>query len=171
MRYAETPAVQEETFVEADPDALWTLITDIHLIARLSSELIEVEWLDDVTEPAVGCRFRGRNYHRQVGEWETTSYVVECDRPHAFAWAVENVEHPSAMWRFSVRPAEGGSTLIQWAQLGPGPSNLSVVIERMPEKEERIVEGRLSEFRAGIEANLAGIKALAEKALDPGAPR
>jgi hypothetical protein len=46
--------------------------------------------------------------------------------------------------------------------MGPGPSNLTTVIERMPDKEERIVAGRLREFRAGIERTLAGIKERAE---------
>ena len=50
----------------------------------------------------------------------------------------------------------------QWARLGPGPSNITAVIAEMPDKEERIVSGRLREFQAGIEANLAAIKERAE---------
>ena len=36
------------------------------------------------------------------------------------------------------------------------------MIAEMPDKEERIVSGRLREFQAGIEANLAAIKERAE---------
>ncbi len=50
---------------------------------------------------------------------------------------------------------------VSW--LGPGPSNLNAAIEAMPDKEERIVAHRLREWRAGIDANLAAIKELAEK--------
>ena len=55
-------------------------------------------------------------------------------------------------------PQDGGTALRQWARLGPGPSNITAVIAEMPDKEERIVAGRLREFQAGIEANLAAIK-------------
>ena len=34
----------------------------------------------------------------------------------------------------------------------------------MPDKEERIVAGRLREWQAGIDANLAALKEMAEKA-------
>jgi hypothetical protein len=47
--------------------------------------------------------------------------------------------------------------------VGPaGPSNLTTVIERMPDKEERIVAHRLREFQQGIERTLAEIKQRAE---------
>ena len=46
--------------------------------------------------------------------------------------------------------------------MGPGPSNLTPIIERMPDKEERIIRGRIAEWQAGIDANLATLKELAE---------
>jgi hypothetical protein len=48
-------------------------------------------------------------------------------------------------------------------RLGTGPSGLTVAIEKMPDKEERIVAGRLVEFRAAMQANLDAIKELAER--------
>ncbi len=45
---------------------------------------------------------------------------------------------------------------------GTGPVRLSLAIERWPDKEEKIVLGRLREFEAGIEKNLAEIKKRAE---------
>ena len=37
----------------------------------------------------------------------------------------------------------GGTLLRQWVQMGPGRSGLSVAIDRMPEKEQKIVFVRL----------------------------
>ena len=48
--------------------------------------------------------------------------------------------------------------------MGPAPSGLSIAIEAMPEKEERIVARRLDEFRANMQATVEGIKELAEAA-------
>ena len=112
----------------------------------------------------MGSTFRGRNDHPQAGGWETVSSVIECDPPRVFAWAVTDPANPTATWRFTLTPADGGTELRQWAQLGPGPSNLTPVIEKMPEKEEKIVGNRLKEFRAGIDRNLATIKERAEGA-------
>jgi Polyketide cyclase / dehydrase and lipid transport len=148
--------------VSAPPEVLWPLVSDIHLMASLSTEVQEVAWLDEVGEPAVGAAFRGRSRHRAVGEWTTTSRIIACDPPRVFAWAVEDPEDPSATWRFELTPRAGGTDLRQWARMGPGFSFLCQAIAAMPDKEERIVAGRLREWQAAIEANLAALKELAE---------
>jgi uncharacterized protein YndB with AHSA1/START domain len=87
--YADTPTVVVQTYIQAPPERVWALVSDIHLMPRLSTELREVEWLDGVTGPAVGHRFMGRNAHQALGNWETVSTVVECDEPRRFrqGWA------------------------------------------------------------------------------------
>ncbi|TDQ47310.1 polyketide cyclase/dehydrase/lipid transport protein [Actinomycetospora succinea] len=168
MRYADRPTVEAEVHIAAPPAQVWPLVRDIELVADTSEELQEATWLPapegpgEGDAPAVGHRFRGRNAHPQAGEWETVSTVVECDEARRFTWAVMDTDNPSALWRFTLTPVEGGTELHQWAQMGPGPSNLNKVIEKMPDKEERIVAGRLREWQASIERTLAGIKARAE---------
>ena len=79
-----------------------------------------------------------------------------------FAWAVGDADNPSAIWRFRLTPRDGGTNLSYWMQMGPAPSGLSVAIESMPDKEEKIVFVRLREFEAAISKTLAAIKRLAE---------
>jgi uncharacterized protein YndB with AHSA1/START domain len=164
QRYADTPAVAVETYIEATPERVWALVSDIYLMPRLSTELREVEWLDGAEEPAPGRRFRGRNTHRALGSWETVSTIVACDRPREFGWAVGDPGHPSATWRFTLRPEGLGTLLEQRAQLGPGRSGLNLAIDAMPENEQKIVFVRMREFEAGFTSNLAAIKELAEGA-------
>jgi ligand-binding SRPBCC domain-containing protein len=164
QRYADTPAVAVTTYIEAPPERVWALVSDIYLMPRLSSELQEVEWLGRVSEPAVGCRFRGRNTHRALGTWETVSTIVACDEPREFGWAVGDPAHPSATWKFTLSPEGPGTVLEQRAQLGPGRSGLNLAIEAMPENEQKIVFVRLRDFEAGCTSNLAAIKELAEGA-------
>jgi uncharacterized protein YndB with AHSA1/START domain len=163
MRYADGPTAEATVHVTAPPERVWALVSDIHLVASLSTELQEVEWLDGAAAAAPGATFRGRNRHPVAGEWTTTSHVVECEPPRVFGWAVQDPAHPTASWRFELTPRAGGTDLRQWARMGPGASNLTRVIEAMPEREERIVAGRLREFQAGIDANLAALKELAER--------
>lgn len=162
MKYADGPVAEGSVHVAAPPERVWELVSDIHLIASLSNELQAVAWLGGVDRPALGCAFRGHNRHPAGGEWTTTSRVVRCDPPREFGWDVEDPDNPTASWRFELTPDGDGTTLRQWARMGPGPSNLNRVIDAMPEKEERIVARRLAEWQAGIESNLVAIKERAE---------
>ena len=87
---------------------------------------------------------------------------MECDEERRFSWAVMDTENPTATWLFTLTPVEGGTELRQWVRMGPGPSNLTTVIEKMPDKEERIVAHRCREWQQSIERTLAGIKERAE---------
>ena len=49
--YADRPAVAVQTYIEAPPERVWALVSDIYLMPRLSAELREVEWLDGAGEP------------------------------------------------------------------------------------------------------------------------
>jgi uncharacterized protein YndB with AHSA1/START domain len=162
MKYAEGPTVEVDTYIDAPPSRVWDVIVDIDLPARFSEEFQGAQWLDDATEPKVGARFVGRNRHPAVGEWETTSHVVACEPERVFEWAVTDPEQPSASWRFELAPEGSGTRLKQWMRMGPAPSGLSVAIDRMPDKEERIVARRQEEHRANMTTTIEGIKALVE---------
>ena len=161
--YADTPAVAAQTYIEAPPERVWRMVSDIFLMPGLSSELREVAWLDGVTGPAVGHRFTGRNAHPAMGEWETVSTVVACDPPRCFAWAVGDPGHPSATWRFTLRPEGTGTRLEQWYQMGPARSGLNIAIDATPDKEAKIVFVRLREHETGMKHNLEAIKERAER--------
>jgi uncharacterized protein YndB with AHSA1/START domain len=165
MRYADTPTVEVDTYIDAAPERVWGLVSDIHLMAKMSNEVLDVEWQDGANDPAApGAKFVGRNFHKDFGEWTTTSIIIDCEAPKVFGWAVSDVDYPSSVWRFTLRPEGKGTVLSQWMQLGPARSGLSFAIDRMPDKEERIVARRMREFREGIEANLAAFKKLSEGA-------
>ena len=106
----------------------------------------------------------GRSAHPAMGEWETVSTVTECDPPHRFAWAVGDPAHPSASWRFTLKPDGEGTLLEQWYQMGPARSGLNIAIDAMPDKEAKIVFVRMREHETGMRHNLAEIKDRAERA-------
>ncbi|MFD5340690.1 SRPBCC family protein [Streptomyces hawaiiensis] len=164
VRYADKPTAEVHTWIAAPPAQVWKLVSDIQLMPSLSSELQSVEWLDGRRGPAPGARFIGRSKHPALGEWATTSHIVEYEPPRVLAWAVEDPQHPTAVWRFTLEPQDGGTLLREWMQMGPARSGLSFAIDRMPEKEQKIVFVRLREFEANMAATLEAIKKLAENA-------
>ena len=71
----------------------------------------------------------------------------------------------SSIWRYTISDGDGGSVHLEfWFQMGPGRGGLNFAIERMPDKEERIVARRMQEHRLNMERVVAGIKELAERA-------
>ncbi len=160
MKYADGPTVEADVLVAAPIGRVWGLVSDIGLPARFSVELLGARWIDDT--PKVGARFVGRSHHDAMGDWETTSFVARYDPPRAFEWAVSDLEEPSASWWFDLDEEAAGTRLRQGMRMGPAPSGLSIAINAMPDKEERIIARRLVEHERNIQATLGGIKQLAE---------
>jgi hypothetical protein len=160
-RYADGPTAEVSTWVDAPAEEVWAAVVDLAAMAGSSPELQSVEWIDG-GGPALGSRFVGRSRHDALGEWETTSHVVECERPRVFAWAVGGPDAPAATWRFTLRPEDGGTRLTEWMRLGPGRSGLSQAIDRMPDKEQKIVFVRMREFETNMTGTVAEIKERAE---------
>lgn len=160
MRLADQPVVEEQIRVAAGVDRVWAHVVDIGLVATVSEELVAVEWLG--RGPALGAKFVGTNRNRHFGEWQTTSTVIALEPPREFGWVVGDVEQPNTTWWFTLEAAEETTTLAQRVKLGVGPSGLTVAITQRPDKEDRILQRRLEEFRANMRANLEEIKRRAE---------
>jgi uncharacterized protein YndB with AHSA1/START domain len=161
MKMADLPKVDVDIYIDAPPERVWDVVVDLTRMGEWSSENKGGEWIDG--EPALGSKFRGRN-QREDFVWETVSVVTEFSRPRAFAWAVGDPDNPAATWRYDLAAEGAGTRLRQSAVMGPGPSGLTMAIERMPDKEERIIERRCEEHRRNMMATVEGIKAAAESA-------
>jgi uncharacterized protein YndB with AHSA1/START domain len=164
MRFADRPTHEVEARMAAPPERVWPVLTDLTRFGEWSPENRGGTWVDG-DGPALGARFRGRQAHKAVGEWETTSTVTECEPPRRFTWVVgPSAEEAGASWSFELAPDGDGTRVRFRAQMGPGTSGTTAAIERMPDKEERIIERRLQEWDAGMRAVLDGIKADVEGA-------
>lgn len=162
-RFADGPTTSVSTVIDAPPAAVWPYVIDIGLPAKFSDELVETEWLDGATAPALGARFRGTNERSDAGRWQVTCTVVEYEPEREFGWVVEDPANPAAAWRFTLEPAGDGATqLTQWVRLGPGPSGLTAALERMPDREHDVISYRLRGLRENMQRNLDGIAELAQ---------
>jgi hypothetical protein len=170
MRYTD-----RETFVASEPARVWEVICDVEELAKGSPELMRTEWLDGATGPALGARYLGHNEHPVAGKGRTLAHITECEPERRLTWAVldvdgrfgdpaEALERRMATWSFDLTPVEGGTLLRQSTVIGPGPSGLTAVIARMPDKEEAVIAYRLRELGEGMDATLAAVRKAAEKA-------
>lgn len=158
-RLADRPTVEVSALIAAPPSAVWELVTDINISSRFQDEFKEATWLDE--GPALGASFVGKNATSRF-TWETTCTVIECLPDERFAWAVNDVDDPVAVWTFVLTANDGGTELTYRRVVGTGPSGLTAAIKRYPEREEEIVAKRDEVHRQHMQAVVNGIKTLAE---------
>lgn len=154
-----------ELAVDAPLAEVWRFATDLGVPARYSDEATGATW--DGPARGVGATFTGSNENRYLGAWQIACFVDVWDEPDgdraAFGWATTDPANPGATWRYELtRLADGTTWLRHSVTLGPGPSGLTIALEQMPDREARIVSGRLKELAANMARTVRGIKALAE---------
>jgi len=172
VRFADGPTAEVDVFVAAPPERVWPLVSEINTPSRFGTELQKAVWLEvdglDAPPPCTGARFTGHNFHSARGEWQTVNVIVACEPNRAFSWTVgDDPSFPAATWRYELEPEGDGTRLRYRARMGPGPSGMTAVIEKMPDKEEAIIARRLGEWEANMSATVAGIRDLAEGATAP----
>ena len=98
--------------IDAPPDKVWGLVTDITKMGEYSPEVVEAEWIGRATGPAVGARYRGhvrRNESWPFLYW-TVCEITECEVGKVFEFVVVLRERPVNRWRYEFRSASDGGT-------------------------------------------------------------
>lgn len=94
--------------VPADPQKVWTLLTDVTTFGELSPENVESHWLGD--ERGVGARFAGSN-KLSWAKWSTTATVTDWEPGLRFGF---DTSAPSAThWSYELEAVEGGTRVTE----------------------------------------------------------
>ncbi len=157
IAFADGAGTYVEATIAASPEKVWSIVTDINLSAEPSEEFKGAEWIGD--GPALGASFNGRNENDTLGAWELVSYIDKFEEGRLFGWATADADNPGARWWFTLTPSDEGTHLRYDVVIGPGPSGLSMVIEQMPEKEPRIISGRLRQLHTNMVRTLEVVQA------------
>jgi hypothetical protein len=161
-RLSDGPGTYVEIDIAASAAQLWPIITDLNMPAKFSTEFRGARWAEGSMGPAIGASFIGSNVHAAIGEWEVPCFVHRCEDQREFGWVTSDPDHPGAQWCFTIT-ANGAVSRLRYALIiGPGRSGLTPAIEKMPEKEPRILSRRLDEHRVNMQLVLKGIKTEAE---------
>lgn len=163
VKYADGPSTSVKISIDAPPSVVWPILCDINAPAAFSQEFQGAEWVDG-EEPALGNTFKGTNEHPVVGQWSVTCTITGFEPERVFEWTIGDPDFKAAQWRFDLEAADNGSLLRFSAEIGPGRSGLTPAIERMPDREDEIVDKRLAEHNANMQRTVEGYKGLAEAA-------
>ena len=142
--------------VDAPPEQVWQLVSDLPRMGELSPENAGGHWLGGATGPAPGVRFRGAN-RQGWRRWSTEARVTECEAPRRFAFEVRAVGLSVARWSYDVSPRPGGCTVTESWQDQRGRAMHTI---------GRLTTGvrdRSAYTAQSIEATLAAVKRRAEE--------
>jgi len=146
-------AFTRRCWVNATPDSLYRLISDVALIETWSPSASAVSYAPG-DGPWVGARFSGRN-RRDGRDWVTRSEVVQADPGAAFAFVVGGADHGIVRWSWHFREQGNGSIVQQSWQLlrtdpvlGDTPEDIEALRDYMADSAESTLVA-LAEWIAG----------------------
>jgi uncharacterized protein YndB with AHSA1/START domain len=104
--------------MNAPPDRVWDLVSDVTKIGRYSPETFEAKWLDGADGPAVGARFRGHVKRNGRGPtYWTTCTVIASEPGREFAFGVGPRRAPLNVWRYRLEPSGEGTNVTESFEL------------------------------------------------------
>jgi uncharacterized protein YndB with AHSA1/START domain len=104
--------------MDAPPEKVWELVSDVTRIGEYSPETFEAEWIDGASGPAVGARFRGHVKRNEKGPvYWTTCTVVACEPGREFSYYVGRDGNPLNTWSYRLEPAGDGTDVTESFQL------------------------------------------------------
>ena len=143
----------ESITIDAPPDQLYALVTDLPRMREWSPECTRVTWTSGTTTAVPGARFIGHNRAGAV-RWFTQGEVVEADPGRQFSFRIHFGPVPIAVWtcEFTITPT-GCQVTESWADHRP-------VVLRRP--FSLFFGDRDARNRTGIHQTLTALKAAAE---------
>jgi Polyketide cyclase / dehydrase and lipid transport len=106
--------------MNASPDEVWALVSDVTRIGSYSPETFEAEWLGGATRPAVGAKFRGHVKRNGRGPIYWSECAVTDSVPGTiFGFDVVMGNKTLNHWAYAIEPAGDGSDVTESFRLTP----------------------------------------------------
>jgi uncharacterized protein YndB with AHSA1/START domain len=147
--------------IDAPPDRVWRLVSDVTRMGEWSPVCYRCEWLDGASSPSVGARFVGHN--KQSGlRWSTTCEVTESIPGKVFAFRVIDGTfsffyrgRELTRWRYEFEPDGIGTKVTESNELVAFPPLLRLV--------GPLLRAQDGQREAGMRTTLERVKAAAEE--------
>ena len=145
-------AVQASRLIDAPPDRLYALLSDVTTMGSRSPEARDAVWLSGGGE--VGSRFKGSNRIKAM-RWTTVATVTVADPGRRFAFVTSAPSRST--WTYELSPQRGG-TLVTESVVKHDAQPLPIRwLQRLAG-----VTDRAASLRHGIESTLERLAAAVE---------
>jgi hypothetical protein len=105
----------------APAQQIWDLVADVRNTGKFSPEVMEAEWLDGATGPALGATFRGHVKRNEIGPvYWTTCRVTACEPGREFGFAVLVGDWAVNNWHYGFAPVDGGTDVTESFRMNEG---------------------------------------------------
>ena len=142
--------VSASTEVQASPDEIYAVVSDVTRIPAWSPETVRVEWL-------APDRFRAWN-RRRLGRWQTTARVAEADPGRRFSFVVQAMGGDWTRWTYLIEPVDGATRLTETCQMCVPLPLGAVIFERF----FLFVWDRRTDLRDNIQLSVDRIRGIVE---------
>lgn len=147
-----------ERYIEATPQALYDIVSDVTRTPELSPEVVHCAWIKPATGPALGARFKAINNAGRGPKWPNKPVVVVAEPGREFAFARTEPFAGTVEWRYEFQ-LEGTGTLVRESYRVT--KNLTIVgwfiIDTLYGLKDR-----QADLRSGMTATLERLAQLAE---------
>jgi uncharacterized protein YndB with AHSA1/START domain len=156
---AEASKIEVSVHIEAPPEAVWALVSDVTRIGEFSPETFEAQWTGGSTGPEVGALFKGHVRRNGVGPtYWSPCRVTRCEPNRLFEFSVGTKQMALNHWGYRLEPQGTGTEVTEyfriepnlamrlyWTVLGPlrartNRRGMRATLERM----KAVLEGRLT---------------------------
>jgi uncharacterized protein YndB with AHSA1/START domain len=142
--------------VNASPEQVWGLVTDLPRMGEWSPENNGGSWQHGANVAAFGAKFKGLNSNGKK-RWSTIAKVTALDAPRSFAFDVTAVGVKIATWRYDIAASAGGGSTVSetWTD------NRGWFAKKLGGQASGVAD-REAHNRAGMERTLEAMAAAAE---------
>lgn len=100
-----------DRYIEAPPDALYAIVSDITRTPELTSDIVRCTWLGGATRPVVGARFKAVNQAGRGPNWSNKPVITVAEPGREFAFSRTEPFAGTVAWRYTFTP-EGTGTRV-----------------------------------------------------------
>jgi hypothetical protein len=100
------PCVSASVRIDAGPEVVYRLITDLPTLASLAEEAVAMQWCKG-NAVAPGAVFTGDN-ENGARSWTTKCTVTDAEPGRRFAFDVRHTIVPVARWQYDIVATDGG---------------------------------------------------------------
>jgi uncharacterized protein YndB with AHSA1/START domain len=106
--------------IDAPPDKVWALVSDVTRIGEFSPETFEARWTRGSTGPEEGAYFKGHVKRNGVGPtYWSPCRVTRCVPGEVFEFAVGTDDVTLNTWGYRLRPDGAGTLVTEYFRLEP----------------------------------------------------
>jgi uncharacterized protein YndB with AHSA1/START domain len=111
---------QVSLWMDAPPEKVWALVSDVTRIGEFSPETFEAAWTRGSTGPEVGASFKGHVKRNGVGPtYWSPCQVTRCVPDEVFEFAVGTDDVTLNNWGYRLAPEGAGTKVTEYFRIEP----------------------------------------------------